>query len=141
MLSAKQDTLLSQKSKANEELVRRLYGFLSVGRFDDYFDLLSDGVVYYAAGNLIVSGVHEGKDELKKIGPITFKETNGTHRTELQSVVETDSHVAVVDTWRASRNGRTIEMESLLVYAVIGGHVTEIREFIGDEAEHDAFWR
>jgi len=126
---------------ANEQIVKKLYDAQSRAAFEEYFSLLSDDVVYYAAGDCLVSGVHKGKEKLKEIGMITFKETGGTHRVHLKSIIANDSYVAVVDTWKASRKGRDIEMDNLLVYKLECDKILEIREFIGDVKEHDDFWR
>ena len=72
---------------------------------------------------------------------ITFKETQGTHRVEMKSLLATDSHVAVVDTWRASRKDKEIEMDNLIVFKLEDSKITEIREFLGDIMEHDEFWK
>ncbi|MFH1373832.1 MAG: nuclear transport factor 2 family protein [bacterium] len=130
---------MTQKER-NEELIRRLYRSLADGKFDEYYQYLSDDITYYAAGDCFASGVHKGKEQLRKIGYTTFKETNGTHRVELKQIVATDSHVAVIDKWTATRKEKTIDMDNLIVYTVENGMVREIREFIGDEKIHDEFW-
>jgi uncharacterized protein len=125
----------------NEKTIHELYDAIKKGDFERYFSYLSDEIVYYAAGNCLISGIHKGKEELKKIGAITFKETQGTHRVEFLSMVVTDKYAAVVDKWKASRKGKNIEMLNLLVYQMEGGKITEIREFIEDEKSHDEFWK
>ena len=132
---------MSEKSMANEKIVKKLYDAQSRANFEEYFSLLSNDVVYYAAGDCRLSGIHKGKEKLKEIGMITFKETGGTHRVTLKSIIANDCYVAVVDTWKASRKGSDIEMDNLLVYMIEGEKNKEIREFIGDVEKHDDFWR
>jgi len=127
--------------KQNEKIVREIYRALSEGDYGKYFSLLSDDIVYYAAGDCQVSGIHKGKEELKRMGTLTFEETQGTHRVELKSLSATNTYVAAIDIWKASRNGNSIQMENLLVYKLKNGKVTEIREFIENEKLHDEFWR
>ena len=140
-ISSNRGETVTSKSAQNAATIRELYQAIANRDFGRYLSLLSEEIVYYAAGNCLISGVHKGKDEVRRIGAITFEETKGTHRVEMKSLVATDSHVAVVDTWRASRNGKSIEMDNLLVYTLEDGKVTEIREFLGDEKAHDAFWK
>ncbi len=132
---------MGEKSVANEQLVKRLYEAQSRADFEEYFSLLSDEIVYHAAGDCLVSGVHRGKEKLKEIGMITFKETEGTHRVTLKSIIANDSYVAAVDTWKARRKGINIEMDNLLIYRIENEKIIEIREFIGNVKKHDDFWR
>jgi ketosteroid isomerase-like protein len=130
-----------QTKATNEALIRRLYDALTSQDFQAYMNLLSDDIVYYAAGDCPVSGVHRGKEALMRIGQITFQETNGTHRVKLKRMVANESYVAVIDTWTAERKAKQIQMDNLLVYKIVAGKVTEIREFLGNEAKHDDFWK
>ena len=124
----------------NEKVIIEIYDALAKGDFKKYFSLLSDEIVYYAAGNCQLSGVHKGKEEIAKLGALTFKETQGTHTVVFQSMVATNAYVAVVDKWKASRKDKNIEMSNLLVYKLVEGKVAEIREYIEDEKAHDDFW-
>lgn len=132
---------MDKKSNANEKVIKEMYKSLERGEFQNYFSVLSEEVVYRAAGDCVISGVHKGKEKLKEIGMITFKETGGTHSVKMKSLVSTDSHVAVVDTWRAKRKGKEIEMDNLLVYRLENDKIVEIIEFLGDEKAHDEFWK
>jgi hypothetical protein len=132
---------LSNKRNENERIVKNLYEAQKSSDFEKYFSLLSEDIVYRAAGNCQISGVHKGKEKLKKIGMITFKETEGTHSVEMKSLISTETHVAVVDTWRARRKGKEIEMDNLLVYKLENRKIVEIIEYIGDEKAHDDFWK
>ena len=132
---------MSQSKTDNEALIRRLYDALENMDFQGYMDLMADDVEYHAAGNCPVSGIHKGKEDLARIGQITFRETNGTHRVKLQQIIANKSHVAVTDIWSATRNGKEIRMDNLLIYKVESGKVKEIREFLEDEIRHDEFWK
>ena len=130
-----------QSKAENEVIIQRLYEALANQDFQGYLDMLADDVEYYAAGDCPVSGVHKGKEALIKIGQITFKETNGTHKVKMRRLVANNAYVAVIDTWTATRNRKEIQMNNLLIYKIVAGKVQEIREFLEDESEHDEFWK
>ena len=48
---------LSEKGMVNEPIVEKLYDAQSRADFEEYFSLASEGIVYYAAGDCLVSGV------------------------------------------------------------------------------------
>jgi hypothetical protein len=125
----------------NIELIKALYKSIEAFDFNAYMDLLSDDIVYHAAGNCPVSGTHIGKKAIAEIGRITFEETKGTHRVKLKELIANKSYVTVIDTWSAGRNGKTISMDNIITYKIKSEKVCEIFEFIEDEIEHDEFWQ
>ena len=103
---------------------------------------MSDDVVYHAAGNSPVSGVHKGKQKLIENAQKSSKHMQATHQVTLKQLISNDTYVAAVDTWSAQRkDGKKIKMDNLLVYKIEDGKITEVREFLGDEAAHDSFWK
>ena len=132
---------MGQSKTENEAIIQKLYDALANQNFQEYMDLMADDVEYHAAGDCPISGVHKGKKELMKIGQITVEETNGTHQVKLKHLISNNSFVAAIDTWSAKRNGKKIQMDNLLIYKIESGKIKEIREFIEDELQHDAFWK
>ena len=124
----------------NADIVRQMYQALEKGDFPAYLNLMADDVVYHAAGHCFFAGDYLGKENLGKLAVTVYSETQGTHRVTRRQIMGTASHVAVIDTWKAERKGRTIHMDNLLVYRVVDGKIAECWEFIEDVVEHDAFW-
>lgn len=125
----------------NEAIIAKLYEALANQNYQDYLDLMADDVVYHAAGNCPVSGIHKGKESLIKIGQLTFQKTNGTHKVKLKQIIANNAYVAVIDTWTAKRNEKEIQMDNLLIYKIESGKIKEIREYLEDENLHDEFWK
>ena len=132
---------MNQSIEVNRALIKKLYDALEHQDFQGYLDCMADDVVYHAAGNCPVSGIHKGKESLVNIGKITFQETKGTHKVRLKQLIANKKHVAAVDTWTAKRNGQEIRMDNLIIYMIEAGKIKEVREFIEDEARHDLFWK
>ncbi len=123
----------------NEALVRKIYDAWADRDFKAYLDLLSDDIIYHAAGNCPFSGIHKGKEAVIKMGQLAL-EIGGTQRVVFKQLIANDSHVAVIDRWTAEREAKTVQMDNLLVYKIESGKITEIWEFIEDEVAHDDFW-
>jgi ketosteroid isomerase-like protein len=129
----------TSQAEHNEQTVRSLYDALADHDFATYMSLMSDDIVYHAAGNCPVSGVHRGKEALMATARKT-KELGLTQKITLKQLMANDAFVVALDTWSAERAGKQIVMDNFMVYRVEAGKVTEIRELIGDEIAHDAFW-
>jgi ketosteroid isomerase-like protein len=124
----------------NADIVRKLYQALENGDFSAYLNLLTDDIVYHAAGHCFFAGDYHGKENLGKLAQTIYSETQGTHRVTRCQIMATATYVAVIDTWNAQRNGRTIQMDNMLVYKVVDSKIAECWEFIENIAEHDTFW-
>lgn len=124
----------------NADIIRRLYQSLEKGDFAAYLNLLTDDIVYHAAGHCFFAGDYHGKENLGKLAQMIYAETQGTHRAVRRHIMATATHVAVIDTWNAQRKGQTIQMDNLLVYRVADGKIAECWEYIENVEAHDAFW-
>jgi len=108
--------------------------------YQNYLDLISDDIVYHAAGNCFFSGDYHGKEKMSQLAKTIYAETKGTHRVVRRHIIATATHAAVIDTWSAQRKGQSITMDNMLVYRIANEKVAEVWEYIENVTAHDAFW-
>jgi ketosteroid isomerase-like protein len=103
--------------------------------------LLREDVVVHVGGEGPIAGDHSGADSVFALFGRLLQETEGTFKVSLQEVIGNRQYSAARHRWTASRGGREIEMDNLIVFRWDDqGRIAERWEFIEDQALHDEFW-
>ena len=93
-----------------------------------------------ASGRNQLAGTFLGKEavfgELQKVGELS----GGTFKLELHTVLADDEHVAVLVRAMGEREGRTLDDNSVQIFHVKDGKVTEQWLYPGDVYASDEFW-
>ena len=68
------------------------------------------------------------------------KETGGTYSSSLIDVLASDDRAAALYRASGERNGRTLELDQVLLFRIENGLVQEVLALPSDPAEFDRFW-
>lgn len=124
----------------NAEVVRR--GYEAFGRFDleAIQNLFADGVVFHVAGRNMLTGEYAGKERVLGFLADLTTHTEGTYRLELHDVLGSDAHAVALVRETGMRKGKQLEQNSVHLYHVSGGKVTEGWFYPSDVYADDDFW-
>ena len=124
----------------NEELIRRGYQAFAAGDMATLDELFSNDVVWHAPGRNQLSGTFRGKEEVfatfQRVGELT----GGTFKLDIHAVLADDEHAVVLTRATGEREGRTLDDNSVQVFHIKDGKVTEQWLHPGDTYASDAFW-
>lgn len=124
----------------NVALVRRGFAAFSAGDMDTLKSLMREDVVHHVPGKSPISGDHKGHEGVLGLYGKLFEMSDGTMKVELHDAVGNDTHVLSMHRSTASRKGRSIDANEVLVFHFADGKISEIWDFWNNEAEQDAFW-
>lgn len=124
----------------NAEAIRSGFAAFMRGDLDSARPLFAPEVVWHVSGRGSLSGDLRGFDEIAHWGGQLMERSDGTFREDLVSIIADDTMAFQLVTYRAERNGRTIEDRSVNVYRMSRGTVVECWVLFGDEQGWDVFW-
>jgi ketosteroid isomerase-like protein len=122
------------------ELVRRGFAAFSAGDMATMTELLADDAVWYVPGSGSLSGTKRGRDEILSFFGELATRSGGTLVVTLDEVIGGDNHTVALNRNKASRDGRTLEQNAVIVFQLRDGRVAEARQFFEDTASNDEFW-
>ena len=101
-------------------------------------ELLADNVAWHTSGRSKFSGSRQGVDAvLQFFGEVL---AYAQIEQELHAILADDEHVVVLVNSKATRGDDTLDAETIFVFHVNDGKVTECGIFIGFDYAADAFW-
>ncbi len=124
----------------NEELVQRGYAAFKSGDMATLNELFTDDVVWHAAGRNQLAGDFRGKEAVLGLFQKTFELTGGTFKLDIHDMLANDTHVVVLVHSTAEREGKTLDDNSVQVFHVSQGKVSEQWLQPGDVYASDEFW-
>lgn len=124
----------------NEELVRRGYAAFQSGDMATLKDLFADDIVWHATGRNQMAGDFKGTDAVLEQFGKTFEVTGGTFKIDIHDVLANDEHVVVLVHATGEREGKRLDDNSVQVFHVRDGQVTEQWLQPGDAYAVDEFW-
>lgn len=124
----------------NEELVRRGYAAFGSGDMATLDQLFADDIVWHAPGRNQLSGTFRGKQEVFDSFKKTFELTGGTFKLDIHAILVDDEHAAVLVTATGEHDGRTLHDNSVQIFHIKDGKVTEQWLHPGDQYASDEFW-
>ena len=124
----------------NEDLIRTGYAAFQAGDMAGVGALFADDIVWHAAGRHQLAGDFRGRDAVIETFAKTFQLTGGTFALEIHDVLADDDHVVVLVRVTGEREGRTLDDNSVQVFHVAEGKVTEQWLIPGDPYANDEFW-
>jgi ketosteroid isomerase-like protein len=125
----------------SEDLVRE--AFAALGRSDidalqrQYF---AADICWHYPGRSPLAGDYEGVVQVVELRGRLSDLSGGTHRIELHDVIGNDEHVVALQTTRAERAGKQLEVNIVHVFHVRDGKVVEVWSHHGDLHSSDEFW-
>ncbi len=87
-----------------------------------------------------MAGVYRGSEEIFRFLGRLPKETGGTYGSELRDVLASEKRAAAIYVARGSRNGRSLELEQVLLFGIEDGLVREVLALPSDPRVFEEFW-
>jgi ketosteroid isomerase-like protein len=125
----------------NERRVRELYEAIDQRDIESLFSMWAEDAVLTIPGSGPLAGRYEGREAIFGALGRAVELTGGTFSTELLGVLANDSYGVALHRWTASRDGRSVAANNIIVYRFSAdGLIVERSELLEDESAHDAFW-
>lgn len=103
-------------------------------------DAFADDAVWHVPGSGVMSGTYRGRSEIFRFLARLPKLTGGTYRSSVVDVLASDTRAAGLYRAQGEREGRTIDIQQLLLFTIADGVVVEVLALPSDPAAFDAFW-
>ncbi|HVA07442.1 MAG TPA: nuclear transport factor 2 family protein [Acidimicrobiales bacterium] len=126
--------------KENAEVVRNGYDAFAKGDLDTLRELIAADVVWQVPGKSPIAGDKKGIDATLGYFGQLFELTDGTIKAEPLDVCVGDDHVIVTQRNTGERNGKSLEVEAVLVFSFRDGKISRCSEFENDQYTLDAFF-
>ena len=122
-------------------LVRESMAEYAAGRAEQASQGWHDDIVWCVSGAGPVSAEWVGCDEIFAYHAALERLSDGTFRQSLVSLEASggpivEAHVRTT----ATRQGRTLDIPTLLVFELAGGRLRRVTEIAGDQSAWDGFW-
>jgi ketosteroid isomerase-like protein len=124
----------------NAALMRRLFD--AFGRRDgaSVAAIFDHEIAWRVGGRTTMSGEYRGWREVVAFLRRTSVETDGTYRSELRWALGDDGRAVALYRARGARNGRTIDIDQVLLCEVREGRLSDVTAVPLDAAAFEAFW-
>ncbi len=124
----------------NEALVREIFGAFARQEGFALRGLFAEDAVWTVPGGGIMAGVFRGREEIFRFLTRLPKETDGTYSSSLRDVLSSPDRAAALYTARGARNGRTLELDQVLLFRIEDGLVREVLALPSDPGAFEEFW-
>jgi ketosteroid isomerase-like protein len=124
----------------NAEVVRRGYSAFANADMEGIQNLFADEVVWHVGGRSPLTGDYRGKEAVLGFLGDLVSQTEGTYRSEVHDVIASDTHAAALVRETAERQRKKLDQNSVHLYHVANGQVTEGWFYPGDPYADDEFW-
>jgi ketosteroid isomerase-like protein len=124
----------------NEDLIRRGYAAFGAGDMATLDELFADDIVWHAPGRHQLSGTFRGKQEVFGNFMKVAELTKGTFKLDIHAILADDDHGVVLVTATGEHDGKTLHDNSVQIFHIKDGKVTEQWLHPGDAYASDEFW-
>ena len=111
----------------NVDLIRRYSAALTAGRAADALPFYADDLVLHIPGRSPHAGTFHGQDAVLAYYTRLFRDTDG--RLEplgVEDILASDTRAASLVRWRVDRNGRSMDIDRVVIYRIEDGRIAEI---------------
>jgi ketosteroid isomerase-like protein len=124
----------------NAALARRIFDAFE--RKDAFVlrELFAEDAVWRVGGTSRLAGVYLGRREIIRFLGSLPRLTGGTYSSRLSDVLASETRAAVIYRATGTREGRTLDIDQLLLFTVRDGCVADVLALPSDQASFDAFW-
>jgi uncharacterized protein len=129
------------RTQENAVLVRRIMRAFADKEGFALRDVFHEAAVWHVPGDGVMSGTYRGRAEIFRFLARLPKLTDGTYRSTFIDALASDERGAGLYRARGEREGRTIDIDQLLLFTIRDGLVTEVLALPSDPAAFEAFWR
>ena len=125
---------------SNAALVRGIFAAFADKNGFALRSAFADDAVWRVPGRGAMAGTFMGRDAIFGFLGRLPKETDGTYSSELVDVLASDDRAAALYRARGQRNGRTLELDQVLLFRIADGVVKEVLALPSDPIVFDEFW-
>ena len=124
----------------NAEIVRRIFDAFARKEGLALRGLFAEDAVWHVPGRGIMAGTYRGREAIFRFLTKLPKETDGTYGSELIDVLASDDRAAALYRARGARNGRTLELDQVLLFTIEASHVRRVLALPSDPDAFETFW-
>ena len=111
----------------NVDLIRRYSAALTAGRAADALPFYADDLVLHIPGRSPHAGTFHGQDAVLAYYTRLFRDTDGRFEPlGVDDILASDTHAASLVRWRVERNGRSMDIDRVVIYRIDDGRIAEI---------------
>ena len=123
----------------NEEVARSATEALAKGDMEGFLSLHTDDAVVHFPGRGAMAGDHRGKDGVAKMFQQQMQLLDSPLEIENHDILASDDHTVVLTKTRASRDGKILEQNQVVVMHIEGGKIAEVWLQFSDQQALDEF--
>jgi uncharacterized protein len=109
----------------NEEIARGATDALSKGDVEGFLNHHADDVVVHFPGRGSMAGDYRGKDGVGQLFQKQMQVLDSPPQIETHDVLANDDHAVILNKTRASRGGRMLEQDQVVVLHIRDGKIAE----------------
>ena len=121
----------------NEEIARSANEAFSKGDMETFLGLHTDDTVVHFPGRGPMAGDHRGKDAVGKMLQQQMQMLDAPPESENHDILANDDHAVLLNKVRASRGGKMLEQDQVVVMHIKGGKIAEVWLQFSDQQTMD----
>jgi len=121
----------------NEEVARSATEALSKGDMEGFLNFHTDDTVVHFPGRGPMAGDHRGKDGVAQMFQRQMKILDSPPEIENHDILANENHAVVLNKTRATRGGKTLEQNQVVVLHIKGGKIAEVWLHFSDQQAMD----
>ena len=130
----------SLSHERNEALVRQIFDAFARKQGFSLRDCFAEDAVWHVPGESVMAGTYRGRSEIFRFLTRLPKLTDGTYGSRLIDVLASDERAAALYRAFGEREGRSLDIDQLLLFTIRDGLVTEVLALPNDPAAFEEFW-
>jgi uncharacterized protein len=127
-------------TRENEALVRRIFDAFARKQGLSLRDVFAEDAIWHVPGASVMAGTYRGRSEIFRFLARLPKLTNGTYGSRLIDVLVSRERAAALYRASGEREGRSLDIDQLLLFTIGEGRVTEVLALPNDPRAFDEFW-
>lgn len=124
----------------NEAVVRKIFDAFARKEGLALRGLFAEEASWSVPGQGLMAGLYEGREAIFRFLAKLPKETGGTYRSELIDVLSSDDRAAALYRAHGMRDGRTLELDQVLLFRIEDGLVRDVLALPSDPDAFERFW-
>jgi ketosteroid isomerase-like protein len=121
----------------NEQIARNATEALSKGDMEGFLSNHADDIVVHFPGRGPMAGDHKGKDGVAKMFQQQMQILDAPPHIENHDTLASDDHAVVLNSVRATRGGKTLEQQQVVVMHIKDGKISEVWLQFSDQQAMD----
>ena len=121
----------------NEEIARKATEALTKGDVEGFLALHAVDVVIHFPGRSPMAGDYRGKDGVGEMLQQQMQMIDAPPELETHDIVANDRHTIVLNKTKASRGGKILEQDQVVVMHIEGGKIAEVWLQFSDQQAMD----